>query len=74
VNAHKFAEVLRDAIVVFDESAGFDEDVCLRGVDTFAEVGLLTRDAGIVVQFADGSEFQVTVVRSSRARDEEAGE
>jgi hypothetical protein len=71
VNAHEFVEALRDAIVVYDESEGFADDACLRGAVTFDEAGVLTRDAGLVVQFADGTEFQVTVVRSSRARDEE---
>lgn len=32
---------------------------------TFEEAGLLTGNSGLVVQLADGSEFQVTVVRSN---------
>lgn len=31
---------------------------------TFEDVGLLTRNDGIVLSLADGSEFQITVVRS----------
>jgi hypothetical protein len=32
--------------------------------ETFEERGLLTSDAGIVLSLADGSEFQITIVRS----------
>ncbi len=34
-------------------------------VRTFTEAGLLTRDRGVVVTLADGSEFQLTIVRSN---------
>ena len=37
-------------------------------VETFEEVGMLTNDAGLVVTMKDGSEFQLTVVQSRRAR------
>ncbi len=33
-------------------------------IRTFAEADLLTRDAGLVLRMDDGSEFQVTIVRS----------
>ena len=32
-------------------------------VRTFEEVGMLTRDKGLVVQLRDGSEFQITIVQ-----------
>lgn len=35
---------------------------------TFAGAGLLTRNAGVVVRMADGTEYQLTVVQSSAAR------
>jgi hypothetical protein len=31
---------------------------------TFADAGVLTQNAGLVVRLDDGSEFQVTVVKS----------
>lgn len=31
---------------------------------TFREHGLLTNNSGLVVKLADGSEFQITIVRS----------
>lgn len=36
----------------------------LAGVDTFAEVGMMTMNDGLVLHLADGSEFQLTIVRS----------
>lgn len=41
----------------------FDPDGVAR-VETFEEVGVLTRNQGLVVRMDDRSEFQVTVVRS----------
>ncbi len=35
-------------------------------VDTFEARGLLTRNHGLVVRFANGAEFQVQIVRSER--------
>lgn len=36
----------------------------IRGVTTFEEQGVLTTDKGLIIRFQDGSEFQVTIVRS----------
>lgn len=33
-------------------------------IATYDEVGMLTRDAGLVVRLDDDSEFQITIVRS----------
>lgn len=33
-------------------------------VSSFEEAGILTRNAGLVVRLPDGSEFQITIVRS----------
>ncbi len=40
------------------------DPAAVRSVATFEEAGVLTRDAGLVVQMEDGSEFQLTIVRS----------
>ncbi len=37
-------------------------------VETFEEAGILTRNRGLVVTFDDGSEFQLTIVRSRRGK------
>lgn len=34
------------------------------GVRTFSEAGLLTNNVGLVVRTEDGSEFQLTIVKS----------
>ena len=41
-------------------------DARVQHVATFENTGLLTRDSGVVVQLNDGSEFQVSIVRSAR--------
>jgi len=40
----------------------------IRRVETFEEVGMLTNDTGLVITMQDGSEFQLTIVQSRRAR------
>jgi len=37
------------------------------GVTSYADGGYLTRDAGLVVRLADGSEFQITIVQTRHA-------
>lgn len=45
-----------------EESEDFTDEVhCVR---TYREAGVLTRDQGLVVRMNDGSELQITVVRS----------
>ena len=41
----------------------FDPDG-IQGVATFEDAGILTRNRGLVVTMDDGTEYQVTVVRS----------
>lgn len=47
---------------------GCDEETCeaFRNceVQTFADAMLMTRDHGLILTLADGSEFQLTIVRS----------
>ncbi len=45
----------------------FDPDGIHRAVP-YDEAGVLTRNAGLVVVMDDGSEFQVTIVRSRQGR------
>ena len=47
--------------------AGFVEDGTLdtfRDARTFEDSGVLTNDRGLVVEIEDGSEYQITIVRS----------
>jgi hypothetical protein len=43
------------------ESCSEEADLQIVGIQTYEEVGMLTRDAGFVVT-ADGKQFQVTIV------------
>ena len=47
------------------EDAGLGEDLAdVECVRTFEEEGVLTSDAGLVITMADGSQYQLTLVRS----------
>ncbi|MBL8765684.1 MAG: hypothetical protein JNM07_15710, partial [Phycisphaerae bacterium] len=37
------------------------------GVTSYADGGYMTRDAGLVLRLADGSEFQITIVQTRHA-------
>jgi len=41
-----------------------DELADIENVITFADAGLMTNNAGVVLKLGDGSEFQVTIVQS----------
>lgn len=41
-----------------------DVATTVRATSTFADVGMLTMNAGLVIELDDGSEFQLTIVRS----------
>lgn len=69
-DAKQFAANL---MVLLDEEADeVSEDFnnqTVASVHTYREVGMLTDDAGLVVRMVDGSEFQLTVVKSRMGRD-----
>jgi hypothetical protein len=71
MNAARLADVIKELIESFDD-CGADAlgEPAMDGanVDTFAEAGVPTTDAGLVVTLHDGTEFQVTVVQSRSAR------
>ncbi len=47
------------------EDAGLGHELAdVKRVRTFEEEGVLTTDAGLVITAADGSEYQVTIVKS----------
>ena len=41
----------------------------INGASTYEEVGMLTRDKGLVVTSESGVEFQITIVRTSASED-----
>ncbi len=53
-------EMLFELLSVSDEDAFSDFD----GWDTFSSKGIMTRNKGIVLTMKDGSEFQLSIVRS----------
>ncbi len=59
-----------------DWKEDIDADAALAdcGITTFEAGGYLTRDAGLVVRLPDGSEFQITIVQSRYASDDESDE
>jgi hypothetical protein len=64
MNEKGFAACLKG--VLFDDldvNESFDPDG-IANVTTFEEAGVLTMNAGLVVTLDDGSEYQITVVRS----------
>lgn len=55
MNEREFAEELTEALGDYDVTT----------IRSFEELGLLTSNTGLVIALADGSEFQVTIVRSN---------
>lgn len=47
---------------------GDEAPPCTRSVQSFEEAGVLTSNKGVVLTLDDGSEFQITVVRSKLPR------
>ena len=41
-----------------------DDDLAIARVESYRDAGILTNNEGIVVELTDGSQFQVTIVRS----------
>jgi hypothetical protein len=67
MNAEHAVEVLIEALDLYRDENDEDE-IPLRRVDSFEDVGILTTDAGLVLTMKDGSEFQITVVQSREGR------
>jgi hypothetical protein len=62
LNAEAVANFLIDLIELDDQPWSDDGDK--PRVRSFADAGVLTRDAGLVLRAPDGQEFQITVIRS----------
>ena len=67
------ASFLQDALASslgsFEFSAELDrvgapDDVAVESATTFEEAGVLTTNKGLVLRMEDGSEYQLTIVRS----------
>lgn len=59
IEAHTTAADVEDVLL----ATILDEDLARRAC-TFEDAGIMTTDRGLVLTMADGTEFQVTIVRS----------
>ena len=67
----RFESWLKNAIdLAWDDERDEPGAARIRRVETFEEAGIMTTDAGLLVLFEDGSEIQVTLVCSKRARND----
>ena len=68
MDAAELADALMDLIEAADTHDS--RELGFEGVyvETYRDGGLLTQNEGLVVSFADGAEFQVTIVQSKQAR------
>ena len=63
-----FTECLKAVLADdLDVNESFDPDG-IREVETFKDAEIMTTNAGLVVTMDDGTEFQITIVRSRRGR------
>lgn len=62
-----FEGVLKEIVESYAEPIYTDDgdtNANVKSVNTFYDNGLLTRNKGLVVRLNDGSEFQITIVKS----------
>lgn len=65
MTAEELEDFLSDAIfLTADEEHYVDLETEVERVDTFEQAGVMTSNRGLVLSFEDGSEFQITIVRS----------
>ncbi|MBI5725043.1 MAG: hypothetical protein HZA50_13865 [Planctomycetes bacterium] len=57
------AHGIREVIQSIDPDSGMLPD-CIHRISTFEEVGMLTTNKGLVLTMDDGTEFQITIVKS----------
>ena len=71
MNEHDVETLIAEALNI--HAGALDDDACvdvpdgieqLNAIRTFAEAGVMTRNAGLVLYMDDGSEFQITIVHS----------
>lgn len=69
MNARDFESALQAALDVAQD----EDDFPLRRTATFEEGGVLTMNRGLTIYMEDGSEFQLTIVRSALPDDYDYG-
>ena len=75
MNAFDLEEAIQEALLDRDENHAdlHGDEPGFARIVSYADAGLLTRDAGLVIGTADGSQFQVTIVQVRHGRDEKGG-
>jgi len=68
MNDERFETLLATMLEEHADLDENDDDVVVAEVVTFRDAGVLTYDRGLVVRMVDGSEFQLTIVRSREPR------
>ena len=67
MNERKFEQMLLDALDSASAELGTETGLNDARVSTFEDVGMLTRNRGLVVRLQNGAEFQLTIVQSRDA-------
>jgi len=59
-------ETLQDGLAALIRGEADPDEICWENlsVETFEEAGVLTYNSGLVIRLPDGSEYQLTIVRS----------
>lgn len=59
-------ETLQNGLAALIRGDADPEEMCWENLDvsTYDDAGILTYDKGLVIQLPDGSEYQLTIVRS----------
>ena len=57
-------DLLLELILEHKHFAGITEEDDIHSVATFGDAGVMTSNKGIVLRAGDGSEFQITIVKS----------
>ena len=69
MSEYDFDEVLQDGLrelIAQDGDYRTAENLCWENlqVQTYVEDGVMTRDKGLVISLPDGTEYQLTIIRS----------
>ncbi len=64
MNEIDFQNLVRDAIYYENAATKHRAAGDIQSIESFADRGVLTSNAGLVIRLTDGSEFQITIVKS----------
>ena len=72
MNAYDLEAAIQEALLERDENHAdlHGEPQAFARIVTYADAGVLTRDAGLVIRTTSGDEFQITIVQTRRGQPE----